>query len=305
MVKLPMKFTKPAIDINAQIALLRSRGLTIDDEERARRYLGFIGFYRFSGYALVFQVNYNADGSHRFHPGANFDDILDLYIFDRKLRLTVLDALERIEVAVRTSLSHEMSISHGTHWFMDEAPFVPRYDHGIFLQHLKKEIGHEPSRAHARQVFIQHYYDKYGDPELPPSWMVFEVLSFGSVSQVFKNLKRENQKPIAKVFELDGGVLASWLHTITYLRNLVAHHQRLWNRSFTIKPIPAKRYAEDLKDPSRFYAQAVIIQALLKTIAPDSQWSHRLAQLMAEHPKVPAHRMGFPVDWQMREIWLP
>ena len=82
-------------------------------------------------------------------------------------------------------------------------------------------------------------------------------------------------------------------------------HQRLWNRSFTIKPIPAKRYADDLKAPSRFYAQAVIIQALLKTIAPDSQWSQRLVQLMAEHPKVPAHRMGFPADWQTREIWLP
>lgn len=302
---MPIMFAKPAIDIDAQIALLRSRRLTIPDEARARHYLRFIGYYRLSGYALVFQVNYNADGSHRFHSGANFDDILDLYIFDRKLRLAVLDALERIEVAFRAALSHEMSISHGTHWFMDAAHFVPTYDHAVFLEHVKKEIGHDPARAHARQVFIQHYYDKYGDPELPPSWMVFEVLSFGSVSQVFKKLKRENQKPIARVFGLDGGVLASWLHAISYLRNLVAHHQRLWNRAFTIKPIPAKRYADDLKDPSRFYAQAVTVQALLKTIAPDSQWSQRLFQLMAEHPKVPAHRMGFPADWQTREIWLP
>lgn len=305
MLMRPMPFTKPAIDIDAQIALLRARGLTIVDENRACHYLRFIGYYRLSGYALVFQVNYNSDGSHRFHPGANFDDILDLYIFDRKLRLAVVDALERIEVAVRATLSHEMSISHGTHWFMDAAYFIPTYDHAVFLDHVKKEIGHDPSRAHARQVFIQHYYDKYDDPELPPSWMVFEVLSFGSVSQVFKKLKRENLKPVAIAFGLDGGVLASWLHAISYLRNLVAHHQRLWNRSFTIKPIPAKRYADDLKDPSRFYAQAVIIQALLKIIAPDSQWSQRLSQIIAEHPKVPNHRMGFPVDWQSREIWLP
>ena len=125
-----------------------------------------------------------------------------------------MDALERIEVAVRASLSHEISMRHGTHWFMDAVPFVPNYDHANFLEHVKKEIGHDPARAHARQVFIQHYYDKYREPELPPSWMVFEVLSFGTVSQVFKKLKRENQKPVAKVFGLDGGVLASWLHTI-------------------------------------------------------------------------------------------
>lgn len=119
-----MPFTKPAIDIDAQIALLRARGLTITDEARARHYLSLIGYYRLSGYALVFQVNYNADGSHLFHPSANLGDILDLYIFDRKLRLAVLDALERIEVAIRASLSHEMSMIHGTHWFMDAEPFV-------------------------------------------------------------------------------------------------------------------------------------------------------------------------------------
>ncbi len=118
------------------------------------------------------------------------------------------------------------------------------------------------------------------------------------------NLKSENQKLIAKVFEMDKKVLASWLHAISYLRNLVAHHQRLWNRSFTIKPIPAKRYAADLQTPSSFYAQAVIIQVMLKTIAPDSQWSQRLAKLFDEHPKVSLQRMTFPADWKTREVWL-
>ena len=166
---------------------------------------------------------YKRQGSHRFHPGANFDDILDLYIFDRKLRLAVVDALERIEVAVRATLSHEMSISHGTHWFMDAAYFIPTYDHAVFLDHVKKEIGHDPSRAHARQVFIQHYYDKYDDPELPPSWMVFEVLSFGSVSQVFKKLKRENLKPVAIAFDW---MVAYWLHGFTLF-----HTCATWSRT--------------------------------------------------------------------------
>jgi hypothetical protein len=69
---------------------------------------------------------------------------------------------------------------------------------------IKDDIGHDPSRAPMRQTFIKHYYDKYGDPELPPSWMVFEVLSFGTVSLAFKNLTRQNQKLVAKAFGLDG-----------------------------------------------------------------------------------------------------
>ncbi|PKO83383.1 MAG: hypothetical protein CVU17_08365 [Betaproteobacteria bacterium HGW-Betaproteobacteria-11] len=124
---LPMKFTKPAIPLDDQIALLRSRGLTIADEGRARHYLRFVGYYRLAGYALPYQVNYNADGSHRFLDGVSFEDILDLYVFDRKLRLAVMDAVERIEVAFRAQFSQGMSELHGPHWFMDAAHFVPSY----------------------------------------------------------------------------------------------------------------------------------------------------------------------------------
>jgi len=298
-----MKYTKPAIDLDAQIALLRGRGLVISDEARARHYLQFIGYYRLAGYSLPFQINYNADGSHRFLDGVSFDDVLDLYVFDRKLRLAVMDALARIEVAFRAVLSQTMSERHNPNWYMDAGLFVPKYRHDKFLEVLKKDIGDDPSKAAVRQTFIQHYYDKYDDPPLPPSWMVFEVLSFGTVSQVFKNLLRDHQKPIGKTFGLDGTVLASWLHAITYLRNLAAHHQRLWNRAYTIKPIVAKQYAADLTDPSRFYAQAVMIEVLLTVVSPDTRWGERLAALLAEHPKVRADRLGFPADWQRRPLW--
>lgn len=298
-----MKFTKPAIDLDAQIALLRSRGLLVPDEARAKHYLRFVGYYRLAGYSLPFQVNYNADGSHRFLDGVSFDDVLDLYVFDRKLRLAVTDALERIEVAFRAELSQSMSERHGPHWYMNAALFIPKYNHAGFLELLKKDIGHDPAKAAMRQTFIQHYYEKYGDPVLPPSWMAFEVLSLGAVSQVFKSLLREHQKPVAKAFGLDGSVLASWLHAIVYLRNLAAHHQRLWNRSYTIKPIIAKQYAAELTDPSRFYAQAVTIEVLLKVVSPDTHWGDRLAALLADHPKLRADRLGFPPDWQQRAIW--
>ncbi len=300
---LPMKFDKPAIDGDAQLALLRSRGLQISDEAGARHHLRFIGYYRFSGYSLPFQRNYNADGTHQFLPGASFEQVLDLYTFDRKLRILALDALERIEVAFRSVLSQSMSEQHGPHWYTSPELFVPSYQHDKFIDLLKKDIGDDPARAGMRQTFIQHYYQKYDDPPLPPSWMVFEVLSLGTVSQVFKNLLRSAQKPVARVFGLDGTVLSSWIHAISYLRNLAAHHQRLWNRSFTIKPVIAKQYAGDLADPGRFYAQAVMIEVLLKVVAPDTRWGQRLAALLAQHPSVRADRMGFAADWDERPVW--
>lgn len=300
-----MKFTKPAVDLNAQIALLRERGLKIADDARARHYLRFIGYYRLAGYALPLQIDYNADGQHHFLDGVSFYDILDLYVFDRKLRLLVMDAVERIEVAFRSQLSQAMSESHGPHWFVEVKHFQPRYDHADFIMRVKKEIGHDGNRAAVRQTFIKHYYEKYGDPELPPSWMVFEVLSFGTVSLAYKHLARQNQKLVAQPFGLSSEVLSSWLHSLSYLRNLAAHHQRLWNRAYTIKPIQAKQYADELQDTTRFYAQAVTIEVLLRVVSPETHWYQRLCDLFAEHPKVRVDRLGFPADWQQRPLWRP
>lgn len=303
---MPETFSKPAISLDDQVALLQSRGLLIEDEARAKHYLRHIGYYRLSGYSLVFQVGYNSDGHHRFHPDASFDAILDLYVFDRKLRLHMLDALERIEVAARAAISHEMCALHGSHWFMDVAHFFDHSRHSKFLNVVKKDLGHGQGNANmadTRQVFIQHYYTKYDQPELPPSWMVFEVLSFGAVSQVFNNLTRQNQKPVARSFGLDPSIFSSWLHAVSYTRNLVAHHARLWNKTFTITPIAAKTLAAEMQPNNKLYAQAIVCQALLDVIAPGSHWATRLADLMEEHPKVPLAKMGFPEGWKTRSIW--
>ncbi|NYT58224.1 Abi family protein [Alcaligenaceae bacterium] len=298
-----MNFIKPAIDLDAQLALLRSRGLIIPDEDRARHYLRFVGYYRLAGYALPFQVNYNADGTHRFCAGTTLEDILNVYVFDRKLRLAVMDALERIEVAVRALVSQTLSEQHGPHWFMDASHFTSKPWHDRFIERVKTDIGHDPARAKVRSVFIKHYYDKYTEPDLPASWMTFEALSFGSVSQAYTHLTREKQKPIAKALGLDPKILASWLHALSYLRNLAAHHQRLWNRAYTIKPIAAKRYAKDLQNGSRLYAQMVLIQALLSVISPNSGWGRRLSSLLAANPAIPGARLGFPNNWRDRELW--
>ncbi len=296
-------FSKPALSLDEQVNLLISRGLSIPDAEHAKRYLRFIGYYRLSGYALPFQVGNNTDGQHKFKPGTTFDTILGLYIFDRKLRLLVMDALERIEVALRAAISNAMSEKHGPHWFMDGNHFQPRFNHKDFLDVVKRNIAHDSAKAHGRHTFIQHYYSKYGDPELPPSWMIFEVLSFGTVSQIFKYLNLPDQKQVASMFGLHYDVMASWLHAISYLRNLCAHHARMWNRTFTIKPMQAKKYAEHLTLNHRFYAQAVVIQIFLKTIAGDSHWTGRLATLLAEHPNISPKTMGFPEQWHEQALW--
>ena len=114
-------FNKPPLSLADQLSLLISRGLTMSDPSDATHYLTHIGYYRLSGYALPFQIGGSGADRHNFKPGVTFDDILDRYVFDRKLRLLVMDAIERIEISVRAALSNILAPRHGAHWYMSPA----------------------------------------------------------------------------------------------------------------------------------------------------------------------------------------
>jgi abortive infection bacteriophage resistance protein len=83
------------------------------------------------------------------------------------------------------------------------------------------------------------------------------------------------------------------MHCISYVRNLCAHHARLWNRKFTIQPMMANAYRSDLSDNSRFYAQAFVIHVLLRIIAPGTDWWTRLMALVQKSRFVDVRAMGF------------
>jgi len=301
-------YCKPALTIDQQLDLLAARGLAVPDRDKARHYLHYIGYYRLSGYFLTFQHSTPGTVLHAFKPGVTFKDVLDVYIFDRELRLLVMDAIERIEVAFRACLSNTMSENHGPHWFMNPGHFVPKFKHAELLDKVKRQTYHAsvtPPRNHPRrEAFIHHYYETYCHPDLPPSWMVLEVMSLGTLSTIYASLaSRDMQKSICKLFGINHLVMESWLHTLTYLRNLCAHHARLWNRQFSIKPMVMKAYQRQLGRNATFYAQAAMLYVLMYIIADGSKWQHRLAELLDKHPNVFIGTMGFPERWQEDPFW--
>ena len=299
-------FQKPPLAIEAQLKLLGSRGLIIQDPALAKHYLKFISYYRFCGYAIEFE-DVPLSNEKRYRSGTTFERILDCYIFDRKLRLLVIDAIERIEVAIRTVISNELSIKYGAHWYLNKDLFLKRLQHDELIQTIKKETihtTHNPSQHKKREKFIQHYFDKYNYPELPPSWMIAEVLSLGTWSIIFSNLiNREDQKIICKYFGINYVVMTSWLRSLTYLRNLCAHHSKLWSRNFTVKPLMANHYRFPLKNNNRFTAQAAILKIFLDIVSPDSNWVQHLYELMKNHPQIDIAKMGFWLNWYDEGFW--
>ena len=296
----PCRYTKKALSIDEQLSLLKSRKLIVNDPDRVCRYLRFIGYFRLSKYFAIFQKSF--DPNPQFKPDTTFDDILDVYIFDRKLRLLIMDAIERIEVAVRATISNTMSVHSGGHWYLDRNHFRESYKYNKLIEKIKFETGFENSKR--RNESCKHYYETYNDPPLPPSWIVGEVLPIGSWSKIYDNLRTiKLQKNISKEFGMQPKVMVSWLRSITYLRNLCAHHARIWNRKFTITPIVAKEYKELLEDNQYFYAQAVIINVFLTKIANNPHWQLRLLSLFKEYPQINTSLMGFPFDWKSNPFW--
>ncbi len=206
--------------------------MVCDAPARLEHYLSHIGYYRLSAYWLPFEIPSN-DGeprTHRFQPGTSFDQILNLYVFDRKLRLLVMEAIERIEVSVRTRWAGAMALRHGSHAHMDATLFKNPWQHVSDLARMAGEL-HD-----SNETFVMHYRKKYDTPYLPPIWAVVETLSLGGLSRWIKSTGDNSAKQeVAKALGMPTvEILEQVLHALTPLRNICAHHARLWNRRFTL-----------------------------------------------------------------------
>ncbi len=294
-------YTKPPLSIDQQIDLLLARGLQVPDRSKAAHYLANISYYRLSAYMLAYQEK---DGTHRFLPGITFEQVLELYVFDRALRMFVFDAIERIEVAVRTQLIYQMAMQHGSHWQERQDLFKARAD----FFGLQKQID-EACTQNNQEVFIKHYLDTYDPPVRPASWMSLEILTMGSLSRVYKGLKHNADKTlVATHFGLHPHVMESWLHMLTYVRNLCAHHSRLWNRELGIQPALLQKPQHVWIDPAfnnngRMYYVLCCLRYLLLGINPNGSYTTRLKALLAKYPTIPVRFMGFTADWDKEPLW--
>lgn len=315
----------PHLTIQQQISLLINRGLAVPNEAKTSKYLKHIGYYRLSGYWYPFRKkladNMLPDNgyqrSEHFIDGAKFQDIIDLYVFDKKLRVLLLDAIERIEVSVRTNIAHLLG---------SRDPFAhlhPAQLHGHFVKH--KDLQSNKSAYdkwlsnlnilinRSSDDFVNHYREKYGYPF--PIWVVIELWDFGMLSKFYQGMRVEDKLAIAQYYGInDWHVMQSWLRCLNYIRNCVAHHNRIWNRNIIERPKLPKfdeitsfnHILKNTKCHTRIYIVFCILIHFVEQINPGSAWKHRVSHLIKNFPQSQAiniHNMGFPESWSKQKIW--
>lgn len=248
-------------------------GLIIPSPSRAEHFLAMVGSYRLSTYAQSFMID------DRFISGVTFDEVAQLYSFDRKLRLTLLDALERVEVALRSCISDLLyTRTQDPYWYLDARYWKPEYDHKRLLRDIKKELHHHVS-----------------DPQFPPSWIAFHTLSFGALQKLFFHLHKEDQRMIAQFFEIEPRFLDSWSYALVLLRNHCAHHARIWNRHFHIRlslhprQLSYIRGSIDASNHGIVDGYILILDALMQRVSPESRWWLHLSALWNNYYDASVH----------------
>jgi abortive infection bacteriophage resistance protein len=291
-------YTKGPLTYQQQAQRLIGRGLLADQQDIVEK-LKAVSYYRLSGYWYPFR---NTDNT--FKNGTSLKKIWRIYTFDRQLRLIVMDAVERVEISARTQIVYRLSHKSGAFGYTSPAN-LPKLSSRDFKR-LISEIERECKRS--QEAFVKHYNAYYIEKQLP-LWIAAEIMTFGMTLTMFRGLDQQLKQSIAKYYNVSDSVFESWLAALNGIRNICAHHGRLWNRELGYKPmIPRKNKHPQWHKPAtvkenRIFAILTILRYMLKFIAPQSSWAGRLYNLLDEYKEIPIKPMGFPDNWKECPIW--
>jgi abortive infection bacteriophage resistance protein len=300
-----MKYSKPSIDIKQQVAQLKARGLIISQEDYAEHSLQNISYYRLSGYWWPMQAD---KVLHLFKPNSTFENVLAIYNFDRELRILLFDVIERIEIGFRTRIIYHLSREISPWWFEDAAHFRNAVEHTETLLVIDREL------KQSREVFIKEHYKKYHtDTRRPPAWKTLEIASFGNVSKLYGNLLPSVKSKDIIAVELgtvNHTYLPSWLQSIAQIRNICAHHSRLWNKNLPgrpkLLPKPPKPWILNVPQPTEhhlLYVHLCCMKYLLNIISPGNNFTNKLNQLLTKYPNIDPNALGLKLNWQNEPLW--
>lgn len=317
-----MKPLKPWISFADQLQQLQDRGLQVDHPSAALDYLERLGYYRLSGYWYPLRAIDPSASLARgkavrldsFLPNCRFEDVVRLYVFDKKLRLLALDALERIEMAVRVDVAHLLgqrdprahenpACLHGnfTKKPILKGPDAGKTRHQVWLAKYQGML----SRAH-KEPFVAHHQQQYG---ALPIWAAIEVWDFGLLSKLFAGMQYADQQAIAGMYGAPSGqAFTQWLRSLNFIRNVSAHHSRLWNLNVVERSAPPAAWPAHV-DNARPFFYFCLMKQLLDVICPNSRWGLRFKNLLTSDFPVMAHRqislaeMGAFAGWEGWALW--
>ena len=305
-------YLKPWLSVDDQVNKLASRGLIVEDEEDAKAFLRHVGYYRFAGYLLAFEVS-----RHQYVKDTTFAHIKAAYEFDARLRDLFREAIELVEVDLCSTVAYTFGKKYGAFGHLEKDNFHQQFGnfhgepekvfHPEWLERLQKEA------KRSREIFAQHFRTRHTEfPDLP-IWSATELMTFGQMSRMIRALKRVDRKQVAGLYGIPERVLRSLVLHLTYVRNCCAHNLRLWDKKWAVQPELPKHpdwQSPKLETKKRVFASVLLIKQLLDSctaIEPAVEsWRDRVTALLRQPPnlKNANTKLGLPKDWESHPVWI-
>ena len=280
-----MQPLKPPLSIQDQIALLRKRGMIIDNNARAAEFLASNQYYRLNIYFHKLM-----DSPNHFRYGSNFDTLMAIYANDSWLRNRILTLLEPIEIRMRAQISYYLGITYGSDAFYH----IQLSKNEVFRQQIIDSFLKEIARNSGDPV-IRHHNFIYGSRY--PIWVVIEYLSFNALSKYYSNLREPDKKQIARQsYQMNDYFLGNWLHVLSVLRNVCAHYGYLYGREYTLRPKLLREFNWDPTKNNHLFAMCLVMRRL----SPRTTWDNFINTVGEREKSNPSFQLidyGFPENW--------
>lgn len=324
------EYAKPWLSLDEQVDKLESRGVDIGSASSAKLILQQVGYYRLTGYLYSFRDSeIYADDSGRerirvlgnYRPGTSIAYAARLIDYDRELRMLVLDAVERIEVSLRMQIGY--TLGGRSAWAHREpANFVPGFttdtagpNTGEPTSGLTRWLDRVQERQDkSEEAFVARFRDRYDG--VLPIWALTEILELGHLGRLIHSLQSDLATTIANAYCVPTKkMFGSWVSSVNYVRNVSAHHGRLFNRKLVAAPsrprsgqVPALNHLRETtgsKAEFGVYNALAVMAYLLGTIDSDCDWNRRLAKHLSNFPEgaLSTDDMGAPTGWKTQAIW--
>ena len=277
---------KPFLSYEQQIQHLSDIGLIIENKDFAISVLSEINYYRLvNAYSLGLYVNDEKKG--RYKDGVTFFQIYDLYRFDTDLRHILSEQLEEFEILFRTKVAYYIGLHYGALGYIFKENFESEQHHNEFMDEFYRE-----KERQSKSPIVKHHNENYdGSMRI---WTVVEILSFGTVSKLYKNMNYDDRVEIAKDFGVGEVYLKSWLRSFVEIRNICAHYGRLYNKQLLFPP---KLFKGLSFSNNRIFS---VLFLLKRYISPENWVSQmlKLKRTIEQHKSVDLQQIGFPENWQ-------
>lgn len=297
------------MSVAEQVASLKKRGMLLDDAV-ALEIFSKVSYFRLKPYWWDMR---DIETDEDFLPNSSLALAIKRYNFDREMRLILFEAVEGIEIALRTKMINHLSQTNGSLWYLDMSLFENK---NLFTEHifdLKKEFDRSKDRIAVEFRANNEWIPDEIAGDHPEAWVIFEMATFGTLSKIYKNLKHQlpAKSAIANEFGMNfSSGLSNWFESISVFRNIIAHHSRLWNFRMTKTPtwpksmrgpwIKTELTQNQKKTP---YFTITNMLYLCNAVRPENHVKANLKALFVGYPEVNPSKWGFIKGWDSEPIW--